>query len=136
MELEKLLREAVSIDAALEQIKNNTKMSYIWIPVKGKENCHFELGGRNFEGKLELKAYIPRFKNGKYVKSINGFVCSEYSIEDNYIEFSEMIVKLPSDFNMINFIKNTNFKKFYPEIESRRIVKEYEYIHDIKNINI
>jgi hypothetical protein len=124
MELEKLLREAVSIDSALEQIKNNTKMSYIWIPVKGKENCHFELGGTNFEGKLELKAYITRFENGKYVKYSNGFICSEYSVDEYFIEFSEMRVKTYSNFNLLEFLRNTNFKTYYPKIEDSPYVKE------------
>ena len=87
MELKKLLSDAVSIESAITKIRNNENQGYIWIPVKGKGGCYFELGGRNYKGTLEFKAYIPRIENGKYIQHGNGWICSEYSIDEFFLEF-------------------------------------------------
>ena len=133
MELKKLLSDAVSIESAITKIRNNENQGYIWIPVKGKGGCYFELGGRNYKGTLEFKAYIPRIENGKYIQHGNGWICSEYSIDEFFLEFPNKRVCLPKGFDFLDFIKTTNFKTYFPHIKEIETVKtEYSIEYNFK----
>lgn len=124
MKSSELLNATLSIDEAVELIKQNKEHGYIWLAVKGKNGCLFELGGRNRDG-LQLKAYIPKFEDGNYVIPENGFTCSEYAITQWSVEFPSKNCLLPKNFDLIKFLKKTDFREYYPTFKSRTYVKDY-----------
>ena len=126
MKFENLINNTKSLETILLHIYNNDNFSYEWHSLKNNKNCYLELGGRNKNNILELKAYIPKFENNKYITHPNGMIKSEYSIElngeMNYSDFRvhTHIIGLEK---FLNFIKNTNFKKYKPTIEEKQIIE-------------
>ncbi len=137
MNFEELKRNATSLDKAILAIKNNNDPSFKWFPVKNKKGVLLEVGGRNKE-RLEIKAYIPRFDNKKYVVHNNGFVNHEYSIDlHGFMEFPRFRVNLPTKWDetiMLTFLENTDFKTYIPDIDSKTVVKSYETIHKLNKL--
>jgi len=138
MKYSKLILTTESIESVIEKIKLNTLSAYQWFPVRGKNKCFYELGGRNYENTLEIKAYIPSREDDKYVVHANGMIKCEYSLTDwGEIEFPTFCIKFPKIKNiesMINFLKTTDFKSYYPKIEEeRRRSQEYETIYICKS---
>lgn len=123
---------SLSIDKAIEEIKLNTKCGYIWLAVKGKKGCIFELGGRNYENELQLKAYIPKFENGEYIMLSNGIIDSDYGITEFQIEYPTKNCKLPENFDLVKFLKATDFRTYLPKVKSHTRVKEYETTYSIE----
>lgn len=133
MHFEIMKRDAVSIEVALDRIKRNSQTSYEWYPVKNKKGNLFEIGGRNYQGKYEFKAYIPRYKNGKHCIHPNGFTDSLYSIDNQgQIAFPSFYdTHNMNEDELIKFLNNTDFKKHKLEFEEVELV-EYSTIYQIK----
>ncbi len=76
------LQNTITPLEAVEKVKQNTHYQYKWFVVKGKNDCIFELGGRNYQNNLELKAYIPKFdENGDpVIYSLNDTIQSNFAI--------------------------------------------------------
>ena len=122
------IQNHMPIEKALSSIKSNNSVSYCWFAVKNKKGCIFELGGRNYKGILELKAYIPKFKEGKYLSHSNGYIDHDYSIENNgdvsFPNHSSFSDKVKDTENFINFIAKKDFRKYSPKIKSINIVEK------------
>lgn len=135
MRFEEMKRTASTLEKAVHQIKNNNNPSFKWFAVKNKKNSLFEIGGRNKEDKLEIKAYIPKFENKKYIVYENGFVNSAYSIYlDGLFEFSTFRVCSKKEWTLesyLKFLENTDFKKYYPKIITKEVIASYETIYEL-----
>lgn len=135
MKLELLLKDAVSLEVALDRINNNTTTSFIWVPVKNKKGCHFEIGGRNRD-KLDIKVYITPFENGEYRSYSNGFTNTKYALTNDGQYITSTSNSTISNFNSIDFIKfldKTDFRTYEPKIKSVSFVREiYTTINEIK----
>lgn len=133
MRLEQLLNEAVSLEIALERIKNNVSTSFIWIPVKNKKGCYFEFGGRN-KDKLELKVYITPFEDGKYKSHDNGFTNSEYALTNGgqYINNTTHDITNFDNIDFVKFLNKTDFRTYKPKIKRETFVRQvYETVKTI-----
>lgn len=122
MEYNRAIIEAITLEKAIGNIKSNKDNSYKWYSVKNKKGALIEVGGRN-KNKLEIKAYIPRFESGNYVVYQNGFICSEYSIDGEKLEFPSFEVEFK--ISLLKFLNNIDFRKWYPKIKSKTYIKEY-----------
>ena len=124
MRFEHLKTNPLTLKEAIIRIQNNGSTSYQWYPVRNKKKCLLEVGGRN-KGELEIKVHVPSIENNKYVVYENGFVKSEYSVSlDGDICYSTFNGR--HDLNKeeyINFIDNTDFKKYRPKLIEREIVE-------------
>lgn len=130
---EKILKEAISIEGAIEKIKLNQSSSFVWFPVKNNKNCYFEIGGRN-KVELELKAYIPAYINGSVEIHENGFFKSEYSIDLNNIEFPTYRVSHDLNYEgFIRFLKIKDFRKYMPRVKS---IERTHYTYDYELVKL
>jgi len=128
MTLETLLKENITIVQALEKISENTSPAYKWYPVRGKNGCLFELGGRKREGlELELKAYIPEFKEGNYVSYPSGMFNSDMWVDSLRIGFKEKTCTVPSGFDLISFLQEHDFRTYRSKIESKQVPVRWEW---------
>jgi putative transposon-encoded protein len=95
---------------------------YIWNIVENKKGIRFELGGHvTKHNTLEVKAYIPEFKNSEIVVHPNEYIRHSYAIRFHegynnietysYLEFPEDNVDLKDRFKTVDeFIKFINEK--------------------------
>lgn len=131
MKFDYLKKTAGTLDEALEKIKQNTGFSFLWYPVKNKKGFYFEVGGTNRDGKLVYKAYIGKIRDGRYIVYPNGFLDSEYSLDNKgYIEFPNF-----RDTHKIKdlkkFLDNTDFKTYRPRVIEKEVV-EYSTFRTVK----
>jgi hypothetical protein len=134
MEYNNFINHSITLEHAFSLIKSNKNNSYVWYSVKNKKGCIFELGGRNLNDKLELKAYIPKFENGDYVKHENGYINHDYSIDNTgELSFPSCYVRPNKTMNTEDFLKFLNrkdFRKYTPKIQIKKyVVEEYYYTY-------
>ncbi len=131
MEFEKLKREAVSLEVALDRIRRNNSLSYEWEPVRNKKGCLFEIGGHVKDGNLVFKASIPKFTEGKYQLYQNGYINHEYSINNQGdIEYPTFRSSHNlDDKKLIKWLDNTDFKIYTPRVEEIEVI---EYTNSYK----
>lgn len=138
MQLETLKQTAISLTEAIQYIKSNEKSEYKWFAVKNKKKALLEVGGNNNNNKLVIKAYIPKILGNKYITHSNGFIDSEFSINsDGWLEYPSFRVFVSEEWDikkMIDFLENTNFKKYFPKLTSYQRVKEYETIYKLQSL--
>jgi hypothetical protein len=122
MKHSELLSSAIDVKSAVNKIKSNNQIGYIWIAVKTAAGCYLEMGGRNFDEEmgLELKIYVPEYENGlpKEYK-LNGSTCQDYAVicYDNgsiiHIEYSHTRETIKNKFKSIKqFVKWADNKDF------------------------
>lgn len=132
MRTEQLVREARTIEKCVEDIKRNSSTSYQWYAVKGKNNCIFEIGGRN-KNSLELKLYIPHYDEvGNLITLENGFVHMNYSVEKDGIYFSNL--NCPCQIDVLKMAKSKDFRKWKPNVEVHEYSVQVNSYGVIKNI--
>ncbi len=117
MNINEFKKNPTSFQTALKAIGHNYTSKYEWYNVVNKTGCLFELGGTN----KYLKAYIPKFENGDYTTyAQNNMVENEYSLTQGSIEYSTFRVdakKIANYEDFINFLDNTDFRIWKPEIK-------------------
>lgn len=98
---------SVSVEEAIRQVKNNNSKNFIWLIVKNKTGCIFEVGG-NHE---ELKAYIPFYdENGAPKKyPYNDMVHMNFSISTSQNHPADGLVYDENKFTSI--VKNKDLRK-------------------------
>lgn len=128
MEYNKFITNCITLEKAVTLIKCNQDHSFIWFNVKNKKGCIFELGGRNLNGNLQLKAYIPKFEKGNYLVHLNGFVDHYYSIDNNgELAFGSYYVnpeKSMTTEDFLKFLNRKDFRKYTPKIKTETFIEK------------
>lgn len=130
MHFETAKLQAMPLQLAINKVLSNTSNSYDWYPVRNKKKILIEIGG----AKGVIKAYIPSFdEKGKYVTYQNGYFKHEYSVSNNgSIEFPTFTdIHNLKDKQFINFLDNTDFKKYYPKVQEIDII-EHSIAYSVK----
>lgn len=133
MEHSKMLTTSDTIDNVIEKIKLNNEHSYQWFAVKGLNGCLFALGGRKLGSEpIELKAYIPKYdENGIPIDYGNGYVHSDYGIDDWVLSYPTKNVKLPERFDLVAWLKEHDFRIYKPKLFSQTVAVKYETQHSL-----
>jgi hypothetical protein len=105
------LKDAITIDKAVELISQNNTQSFVWHPVRGVNGCVFEMGGRSYQGNTEIKVYVPEYEGNKILVHENGHVKHSYSIDSMFIELSTIRMPIPKGFDLIKFLRKTDIRK-------------------------
>lgn len=123
----KEIQNAITPLEAIEKVKANTNYQYKWFAVKGKNDCIFEIGGRNYNGFLELKAYIPYFtENGEPVfYPLNDMLHSNFCITYGTIAHPNDGMTLSLD-DFLKTIKK-DVRKFERQTKYKTVTKEVAY---------
>ena len=112
-------KKAVKPSEAIVRIAKNYTQKYIWFAVINKTGSKFEIGGYNENGRMELKASIPFYKENGEPKpyEINGYLTTQFSICCGISTHPKDGLSLPFE-EFKKAVKNKDFTK------SGKVVKE------------
>ena len=112
-------KKAIKPSEAIENVLRNTNSRFVWFPVINKKGSKFEIGGCYHNGRLEIKASIPFYKeNGEpTVYEINNFLKIQFSICCGIATHPKDGLSLPFE-EFKKAVKNKDFTK------SKKVLKE------------
>jgi hypothetical protein len=125
-------KKAVKPSEAIVRIAKNYTQKYIWFAVINKTGSKFEIGGYNENGRMELKASIPFYKEDgePEVYPINDYVKQQFEIVYNLSTHPKDGLRLPLK-EFVKAVKNKDFRKS-EKVKKEKIVTETIYYTEIK----